>query len=249
MSLSGSALTRSDGSWRSTHPVIANFGIVLGEWRSLATGILQHGLDLRALGLSPGPGGFRSMLPCRAGTGAPATQGVVDVLRAIPFLMLLFIVYYCLPTARPPVELDVRALALIVYNTAYFAEILRGDLVPPAHEQEEAGRAYVHGLRLYRRSSFHRSSSRPGPSSADQMITPGEEFAFLMVSTDPGTSTFMAKPGAGDLLRALRDTGRGRPYDSLLHHRVDGATDGPGRLGAGMMIIGVRADLSSRSGD
>jgi len=175
--------------------VIANFGIVLGEWRSLATGFLNTVWICALSGaLSLALAVFVSMLLVSRRHGVRrSTQGVVDVLRAIPFLMLLFIVYYCLPTLHVRLSSWTCGLsALIVYNTAYFAEILRGAWSHLPHEQEEAGRAYGYtGLRLYRRIILPQIFIAAGPVLGNQMITLVKNSAFLMVITIPDL-TFMA---------------------------------------------------------
>lgn len=175
--------------------MIANFGIVLGEWRSLATGFLNTVWICALSGaLSLLLAVFVSMLLVSRRHGVRrSTQGVVDVLRAIPFLMLLFIVYYCLPTLHVRLSSWTCGLsALIVYNTAYFAEILRGAWSHLPHEQEEAGRAYGYtGLRLYRRIILPQIFIAAGPVLGNQMITLVKNSAFLMVITIPDL-TFMA---------------------------------------------------------
>jgi len=175
--------------------VIANFRIVLGEWPALATGFLNTVWICALSGaLSLLLAVFISMLLVSRRRGVRrSTQGAVDVLRAIPFLMLLFIVYYCLPTLHVRLSSWTCGLsALIVYNTAYFAEILRGAWAHLPHEQEEAGRAYGYtGLGLYRRIILPQIFIAAGPVLGNQMITLVKNSAFLMVITIPDL-TFMA---------------------------------------------------------
>jgi polar amino acid transport system permease protein len=175
--------------------VIANFRIVLGEWPALATGFLNTVWICALSGaLSLVLAVFISMLLVSRRRGVRrSTQGAVDVLRAIPFLMLLFIVYYCLPTLHVRLSSWTCGLsALIVYNTAYFAEILRGAWAHLPHEQEEAGRAYGYtGLGLYRRIILPQIFIAAGPVLGNQMITLVKNSAFLMVITIPDL-TFMA---------------------------------------------------------
>ena len=175
--------------------MIANFAIVLGEWKTLATGFLNTiwicGLSA-ALSLVLAV--FVSMLlVSRRRALRRATQSAVDVLRAIPFLMLLFVVYYCLPALNVRLSSWACGLsALVVYNTAYVAEILRGAWTHLAREQEEAGRAYGYsGLALYRRIILPQIFIAAGPVLGNQMITLVKNSAFLMVITIPDL-TFMA---------------------------------------------------------
>jgi polar amino acid transport system permease protein len=175
--------------------VIDNFGIVLGEWRALALGLLTT-IWMCALSgaLSLLLAVFVSMLlVSRRRRLRRVVQGGVDVLRAIPFLMLLFIVYYCLPALHIRLSSWVCGLsALIVYNTAYFAEILRGAWAHLPQEQEEAGRAHGYsGLALYRRIILPQIFIATGPVLGNQLITLVKNSAFLMVITIPEL-TFMA---------------------------------------------------------
>jgi polar amino acid transport system permease protein len=175
--------------------VIANLRIVLGEWQELGTGFLNT-LWICALSgvLSLMLAVFVSMLlVSRRSRVRRATQTVVDVLRAVPFLMLLFIVYYCLPAVNVRLSRWTCGLsALVAYNTAYFAEILRGAWAHLPYEQEEAARAYGYaGLGLYRRIILPQIFIAASPILGNQMITLVKNSAFLMVITIPDL-TFMA---------------------------------------------------------
>ena len=175
--------------------MIGNFGVVLGEWRVLATGFLNTIWACAlagALSLTLAVFVFMLLASRRRGVRG-AAQGAVDVLRAIPFLMLLFIVYYCLPAFGIRLSSWVCGLsALVVYNAAYFAEILRGAWAHLPREQEEAGRAYGYaGVGLYRRIILPQILIAAGPILGNQMITLVKNSAFLMVITIPEL-TFMA---------------------------------------------------------
>lgn len=175
--------------------MIANFVIVLGEWKALAAGFLTtvwicalSGLLSLLLAVL-----VAMLLVARRRALRRATQAAVDALRAIPFLMLLFIVYYCLPALHVRLSSWTCGLsALVVYNTAYFAEILRGAWAHLPREQEEAGRAHGYaGLALYRRIILPQILIASGPVLGNQMITLVKNSAFLMVITIPDL-TFMA---------------------------------------------------------
>jgi polar amino acid transport system permease protein len=76
-------------------------------------------------------------LPLRVATGA-----YVEVLRNIPFVILLFIFFYGLPFAgiRIPERLA-GTIALAMFSSAYYAEILRGAMAAVPQGQIEAARA------------------------------------------------------------------------------------------------------------
>lgn len=175
--------------------MIANFGVVLGEWRALSTGFVNTIWICALAGvLSLLLAVFVSMLLVSPqGAVRRTAQGAVDVLRALPFLVLLFIVYYCLPAIGLRLSAWTCGLAgLVVYNTAYFAEILRGAWAHLPREQEEAGRAFGYsGLGLYRRIILPQILIAAGPVLGNQMITLVKNSAFLMVITIPDL-TFMA---------------------------------------------------------
>lgn len=83
----------------------------------------------------------------------PATS-LVQVMRGIPFLMLIFWAYYALPQlfhADPPPVLTL-ILCLIVYKAAYVAEILRGGILSLPKGQFEASHALGlgYGTRTFR---------------------------------------------------------------------------------------------------
>jgi polar amino acid transport system permease protein len=78
-----------------------------------------------------------ALLPLRIAAGA-----YVEVLRNIPFIILLFIFFYGLPFAgiRIP-ERVAGTIALAMFASAYYAEILRGAMAAVPHGQVEAARA------------------------------------------------------------------------------------------------------------
>lgn len=169
--------------------MIANFAVVFGEWRGLAAGFANT-LWICALAgaVSLVLSGLVSMLLVARHHGLRrSVQAAVDVLRAIPFLMLLFLAYYCLPAVHVRLSSWTCGIAaLVLYNTAYFAEILRGAWAHLPREQEEAGRAYGYaGWRLYRRIILPQILIATAPVLGNQMITLVKNSAFLMVITIP----------------------------------------------------------------
>ena len=122
-----------------------------------------------------------------------AAQAAVDTLRCIPFLMLAYLTYYCLPEIGIRLsDWTVGLLTLIVYNTAYFAEILRGAWAHLPHEQEEAGRAFGYTRsKLFLRIIAPQVFLSAAPVLGNQMIILIKDSAFLMVITGPEL-TYMA---------------------------------------------------------
>ncbi len=112
---------------------------------------------------------------------------LVDGIRSIPFLLLAYIAYYCLPAIG--VRLDSWSAALVtllVYNTAYFAEILRGAWSHLPHGQEDAGRAFgFSGIPLFVRIIMPQVFFAAAPVLGNQIIQLIKDSAFLMVITVP----------------------------------------------------------------
>lgn len=66
----------------------------------------------------------------------------VEILRNVPFIILVFLFYYGLPFSgiRLP-EITAGTIALAMFASAYYAEILRGAMASVPRGQVEAGRA------------------------------------------------------------------------------------------------------------
>ncbi|MBV8911700.1 MAG: amino acid ABC transporter permease [Acetobacteraceae bacterium] len=95
-----------------------------------------------ALGLLLG-----SALQFGRGVLAWPARAIVDVVRGLPILVLIFFVYYVLPAIG--VDLGnfwAAVAALVLFNGSQVAEITRGALASVHHGQFEAGRAI--GLRF-----------------------------------------------------------------------------------------------------
>jgi polar amino acid transport system permease protein len=122
------------------------------------------------------------LLPVRA-----TARLVVDSVRSVPFLLLAYMAYYCLPAIGISLSSWAAALiTLVVYNTAYFAEILRGawSHLPP--QQEEGGRAFgFTGINLFVRIIGPQLFIAAGPVLGNQLIQVIKDSAFLMVITIP----------------------------------------------------------------
>lgn len=115
------------------------------------------------------------------------TQLLIDGIRCIPFLLLAYLAYYCLPVLGIRID-NWRAalLTLIVYNTAYFAEILRGAWSHLPTPQEEGGRAFgFTGIRLLIHIVGPQLFIAAAPLLGNQTIQLIKDSAFLMVITVP----------------------------------------------------------------
>jgi His/Glu/Gln/Arg/opine family amino acid ABC transporter permease subunit len=68
---------------------------------------------------------------------------VIDVMRTIPLIMVIFWFFFLLPivTGRPVTPFSAALLALIVFNTSYMAEVVRGGILSVPRTQSEAARS------------------------------------------------------------------------------------------------------------
>jgi polar amino acid transport system permease protein len=111
----------------------------------------------------------------------------VDAMRCVPFLLFAYLVYYGLPQLS--LQLDSWGsglVALIVYHTAYMAEIVRGAWTNLPREQIEAGRAFgFAGFALFGRIILPQLFFASVPVIGNQSIYILKDTAFLMIITVP----------------------------------------------------------------
>jgi polar amino acid transport system permease protein len=116
-----------------------------------------------------------------------AARAFVDLMRCTPFLLFAYIVYYGLPSLG--VKFDnwsAGLVALIIYNTAYMAEILRGAAATQPPEPVEAGIAFGFiGFGLYQRIVLPPLILSAGPVVGNQVIQIIKDSAFLTIIALP----------------------------------------------------------------
>ena len=114
---------------------------------------------------------------------AGTVRGFVDGMRCVPFLLFAYIVYYALPTLGIRFDNWTAGLcALVIYNAAYMAEILRGAWASLPREHIEAGLAFgFSGLKLYRRIILPPIVLACMPVLGNQMIQIIKDSAFLTI--------------------------------------------------------------------
>jgi polar amino acid transport system permease protein len=169
--------------------MIHDFGIVWSE-RSLLLGGLANTAILSALaavaalalGIALAPA-----LMSRQRLIAGAAQALVDGMRCIPFLLFAYIIYYGLPSLGLRFDNWSSGLAaLIIYNTAYMAEILRGAWKAQPREPIEAGVAFgFSDVRLFRRIILPPLLLSAAPVIGNQMIQIIKDSAFLTIIALP----------------------------------------------------------------
>jgi polar amino acid transport system permease protein len=128
-----------------------------------------------------------TLLMRRSRTMALPARVFVDAMRCTPFLLFAYVIYYGLPSLG--LRLDSWGsglLALVVYHTAYMAEILRGAWIAQPREPIEAGQAFGYsGLRLFRRIVLPPLALEAAPIVGNQLIQIIKDSAFLTIITLP----------------------------------------------------------------
>ena len=169
--------------------MIREISIVLEHGDKLLSGLANTVL-LAGIGsiLSLILGAFIAMLlTARAAPLRIGTQWLVDAMRCVPFLMLAYIVYYGLPSVGINFDNFTSGLAAIVlYNSAYMGEILRGawSRLPPDYTQSAVAYGF-HGFRLYRRIILPPIAMSAAPVIGNQIIQVIKDTAFLMIIAVP----------------------------------------------------------------
>jgi polar amino acid transport system permease protein len=118
---------------------------------------------------------------------ALTARAFVDLMRCVPFLLFAYIIYYGLPSLGVKFDNWSSGLAaLIIYNSAYMAEILRGAWAAQPREPIEAGIAFgFPELRLFRRIILPPLVLDAGPVIGNQMIQIVKDSAFLTIIALP----------------------------------------------------------------
>jgi polar amino acid transport system permease protein len=169
--------------------MIHDFGVVWTE-RSLMLGGLANTVILSVLSAVCALvlGALLAML-LTGQKKAPvvAARIFVDAMRCTPFLLFAYIVYYGLPSLG--IRFDnwsAGLIALIIYNTAYMAEILRGAAAAQPPQPVEAGIALgFTGFGLYRRIVLPPLILAAGPVVGNQVIQIIKDSAFLTIIALP----------------------------------------------------------------
>lgn len=112
---------------------------------------------------------------------------IVDAGRCIPFLLLTYIVYFGLPSVGVVLDKWTAALTtLVLYNSAYVAEILRAGWVSLPPEQTQTARAFgYNGFLMLKRIILPQILIAVGPVIGNQLIQLIKDSAFLSIITVP----------------------------------------------------------------
>jgi polar amino acid transport system permease protein len=169
--------------------MIRDFGIVWSERSLLLSGLgnttilsLLSAAAALLLGFILTPA-LMSKQPLLAWTA----RAFVDGMRCVPFLLFAYIIYYGLPSLGLRLDNWTSGLvALMIYNAAYMAEILRGAWAAQPREPVEAGVAFgFSSLSLFRRIVLPPLLLAAGPVIGNQMIQIVKDSAFLTIIALP----------------------------------------------------------------
>lgn len=109
----------------------------------------------------------------------------LDLLRTLPFLIVLYLLYYGLP------QLGIRLsawtagiIALSVYHASYYAEILRGARATLSQGQVDSAKAHgFTSFSMYYRILLPQMVLRSGPLFGNQLVGCIKDTAFLSIIT------------------------------------------------------------------
>ncbi len=114
---------------------------------------------------------------------ARAATAYVDAMRCVPFLLFVYLLYFGLPTFG--IQFDnwwAGVAALILYNAAYMAELLRAAWTNLPKDTVEAGHAFgFSGWGLFRRIILPPVLLSALPLIGNQLVQIVKDSAFLTV--------------------------------------------------------------------
>jgi polar amino acid transport system permease protein len=116
-----------------------------------------------------------------------AATGYVEIIRSLPILVILFLLYYGGPSFGLTLEAEpVGVLGLGFYGAAYFAEIFRaGFLAIPPGQVEAAQMVGLSRSHILRRIQLPQMMGLIVPPSINQFIVLVKESAVLSIITVP----------------------------------------------------------------
>lgn len=118
---------------------------------------------------------------------ASSARVFVDLMRCTPFLLLVYVIYYGLPSFGIRLDnISAGFFALVIYNTAYVAEIVRAGWANRPHEELEASHAFgFHGFQLVRRLVLPPVFYSSAPMLGNQAIQIVKDSSFLTIIAVP----------------------------------------------------------------
>ena len=121
----------------------------------------------------------------RGGVLAHALRWLVNSMRAMPFLVLAYLLYYGLPQLGLRMSAVTAGLvAMVIYHGAYFAEILRGArmVLPPGSVEAAKAYGFLPGA-AFLRIILPQLLLRTRPLIGNQLIYALKDTSFLAIIT------------------------------------------------------------------
>lgn len=174
--------------------------VILDNWHYFAIGLGKTILIcFISLPIGFALGALLAMIRLRGGRVLNAAAlGYIEIIRNIPFLVQVFLLFFALPFAGIRLSpMTAGIIALSSYGAAYFSEIVRGGIVSIAKGQGEAARAL--GLtytQTFWKVLFPQIVGYVLPASTNLTITLIKESAALSIIT-VGELTYMAQDVIG----------------------------------------------------
>lgn len=109
----------------------------------------------------------------------------INIMRMMPFLLLVYLIYYGLPQAGIQLSAWTAGIfSLVIYHGAYFAELFRGARVLLPVGSIESARAYGYTTgKMYFRIILPQILMRSRPLMGNQLIYCLKDTAFLCIIT------------------------------------------------------------------
>lgn len=169
--------------------MIREFGIVWANSGQLLNGLFNTAaLAVLGMILSLLLGSLLAvLLMARSRPVNLSAQAFVDLFRCVPFLLLAYLIYFGLPSLGLNFDNWTSGLvAIVFYNTAYMAEILRGVWRGLPRDSIEAATAFgFQGRRLFLRIILPQVFLAAAPMMGNQMIQIIKDTAFLSIIAVP----------------------------------------------------------------
>jgi polar amino acid transport system permease protein len=159
--------------WLNIDRVVLGFGVTV-LFFTIATIAAFIGGCVLAYLMEGQPNFFKSSL-----------RTTLDLLRTLPFLIVLYILYYGLPQIGIRMSAWMAGMiALSVYHASYYAEILRGARAMLSQGQIESAKAYgFTSFPMYYRILLPQMVLRSGPLFGNQLVGCIKDTAFLSIIT------------------------------------------------------------------
>ncbi|MDH0745176.1 amino acid ABC transporter permease [Pseudomonas sp. GD03842] len=165
--------------------MINDFQTIWGQWPDIWGGFLNTLLLVSVAAVTSLLFGILltpMLMSSRPGIARTA-HGFCDAMRCVPFLLFVYVIYFALPSMGIRLSnWSSGVLALVLYNSAYMAVLLKGAWQDLPADSIESARAFgFQGFNLVRRIILPPMLMRAIPSLGNQLIQIVKDSAFLSI--------------------------------------------------------------------